>query len=221
MRRLYVVGVGPGSPDLLTLRGLDRIKAAEVIFYPVKSKDGESIALKTVEHYIGKGTRKIPIVFPMVKDRDVLESAWREGAERILKEPFTKACFITIGDPAFYCTYFYLHPYLKEHLEVEVVPGVFSVSACCASLKMPLVLSDESFSVLSASSPDMGSTDTDVLVFMKIPKSREAKERLTSFLKERGYSSIYYASRCQTEGERLAKGIPEDVQYMSMVIAKR
>lgn len=212
--------MGPGAKDLVTLRALDCLKRAEIIFYPVKKLGDKSIALETVDEFIEDTVKRVPIFFPMTKEKSLLEKAWREGAQLILDSTFNEAAFVTIGDPAFYCTYFYLHPYLENYLDIEIVPGVFSISACCASLKAPLVLGDESFAVVSGSSqePLYG---TDAVVLMKIPKERAKREALMKNLVKTGYRRMWYLSRCQTDGERIVEGLPEDVEYMSMVIAKR
>ncbi len=221
MRKLWVVGVGPGAPDLLTLRAVEVLKASEVVFYPVKGKGKSSVALDTARPHIPDGVELVPLLFPMTKDREVLEEAWERSARTILDHPFSKASFITIGDPSIYSTYFYLHSKLADRIDIEFVPGVTSLSACCASMGMPLVLGDEDLYVASASHDPNEIPDVSTIVYMKLPRDRRDLESLFEKLKAKGYR-VFFASDCQKSAERIVEGrIPEDYSYMAMLIAKR
>lgn len=72
----------------------------------MKKLGDKSIALETVDEFIEDTVKRVPIFFPMTKEKSLLEKAWREGAQLILDSTFNEAAFVTIGDPAFYCTYF-------------------------------------------------------------------------------------------------------------------
>jgi precorrin-2/cobalt-factor-2 C20-methyltransferase len=150
VRRLVVVGVGPGDPGLLTLRAKEVLQEAPVVFFPVKAFGEKGVALEIVKGLIPSSTELVEVVFPMVKDQQALEEAWKGGAERILNHPAPWSAFVTLGCPQVYSTYFYIHPYLKG-VEVEIVPGVTSFSACSALTGEPLVLGSEAMAVLSAS----------------------------------------------------------------------
>ena len=221
MRRLSVIGVGPGAPDLLTLRAVHRIREAQVVFYPVKAEGERSIALDTVLPFVPTDALRVEVVFPMVKDDKVLHDAWERAAKIVEGHSFERAVFVTIGDPSLYCTYFYIHPLIEKNIDVEFIPGVTSVSACCASLGIPLVLGGETLLVFSGSH-SLGPLDgIDSVVVMKIPKDSAKLEKLVAGLREAGFSKIYYASRCQTDDEKKGEGVPQRLDYMSMIIAKR
>ena len=218
MRRLYVIGVGPGAPDLVTLRAVDRLKRSQVVFCPVRSPADESLAYETVKPHLKSGIKVVKVHFPMTKDRDILQEAWSKVAKTIEEEPFSEASFVVIGDPSFYCTFFYVYPLLRD-VEIEVVPGVASFSACCASLKLPLVLGGESLLVMSGAH-SLEKERADALVIMKPPRDAEKRRALVGFLKDKGYSKVFFARRCQMEGEEITSDLPEDYDYISMLIAK-
>jgi len=142
--KLFVVGVGPGDPDLLTLKSFNVLQTSSLIFYPTGGK--ETLALSIVGKSLSlKGKKLVKLYFPMKRD-EALKSHWENLSETILNylqsEKF--GAFITLGDPAFYSTFFYLYPYLKKRgVEVEIIPGISSFSALSSSLAIPLALSQE------------------------------------------------------------------------------
>ena len=85
MSRLTAVGCGPGDPDLLTVKAVNAIKTADVILCPKSKDDRPSIALSVVSKLVGKKTRIVEMVFPMTKDKDVLEQTWEKNAEIMAK----------------------------------------------------------------------------------------------------------------------------------------
>ncbi len=216
-----MIGVGPGASDLLTLRAVHRLREAQVVFYPVRAEGEGSIALDTVLPFLPADALRVELVFPMVKDDKVLQDAWERAAKIVEAHSFERAVFVTVGDPSLYCTYFYIHPLIEKNIDVEFVPGVISVSACCASLGIPLVLGGETLLVFSGAH-NIGPLDgVDSVVVMKIPKDNDRLEKLIDSLKGAGFSKIYYASRCQTDREMKGEGVPRKLDYMSMIIAKK
>ena len=151
---LFGVGVGPGDPQLLTLRALDVLRSVEVIFAASSPKNGYSLALNTVESFIPSATEVVRLPFPMTRDEAVLQKAWQEnaGLVRAALEAGRDAAFITIGDPLTYSTYGYLLTTLRQagcDCPVETVPGVTAYHAAAARLNLPLVESSESLVVVS------------------------------------------------------------------------
>ncbi|MCD7838196.1 MAG: precorrin-2 C(20)-methyltransferase, partial [Clostridiales bacterium] len=121
---LYGVGVGPGDPELLTVKAVRLLRAADVIAAP--DSGGESrTALNIVRAYIeDKPVLLCPT--PMTRDRETLDRAWEDNARRIcaLLEQGKQVVFVTLGDPAVYSTYFYLHRrVLARGYRAEIVPG--------------------------------------------------------------------------------------------------
>ena len=121
MSRLTAVGCGPGDPDLLTVKAVNAIKTADVILCPKSKDDRPSIALSVVSKLVGKKTRIVEMVFPMTKDKDVLEQTWEKNAEIMAKETLSSenAVYITVGDPYLYSTWIYMNRLIsKNHPEI-------------------------------------------------------------------------------------------------------
>ena len=151
---LYGVGVGPGDPELLTLKALKVLREVEVIFAASSPKNGYSLALNTVQDLIPKDAKVVKLPFPMTNNAEVLQEAWRENAAAVRKvlDQGQDAAFITIGDPLTYSTYGYLLKTLKQNdckAQAFTVPGVTAYHAAAARLNKPLVESNESLVVVS------------------------------------------------------------------------
>ncbi len=151
---LYGVGVGPGDPELITLRALKVLRSVPVVFAASSPKNGYSLALNTVEGYLPPDTEVVRLPFPMTRDEDVLEKAWQEnaGLVRSVLEAGRDAAFITIGDPLTYSTYGYLLTTLRDSgcdCPAVTVPGITAYHAAAARLNLPLVESSESLVVVS------------------------------------------------------------------------
>ncbi len=225
MRRLVVVGVGPGDPELVTLRAARVLKEAPVIFYPVKSPGERGIALEIVKGLVSKEAELVEVVFPMVRNETLLREAWRRGAEAILYHPQPWGVFITLGCPQIYSTFFYLGPYLGS-LEVEIVPGVTSFSACSSRTGEPLIIGDQGMAVLSASHlqgfPWESLKGFSTVLFMKMPRNPRDVRGLAERLGGMGFSKVFYMRRCFMEREEIREGLPEEPEgYLAQVIFKR
>ena len=112
---LYGIGVGPGDPELITLKALKVLQAVPHIFASCSTKNTYSLALSIVRcHLNGAGIEHLP--FPMTKDPQVLASAWEQNARRVLEVLATgsDAAFVTLGDPLTYSTFGYLLKTLKR-----------------------------------------------------------------------------------------------------------
>ncbi|MGI0029486.1 MAG: precorrin-2 C(20)-methyltransferase [Nitrososphaera sp.] len=153
--KLYCVGCGPGDPELITVRAVNIIKSAEVIFAPTAREGKPSIALAIVEKYLDRSAKKVSLVFPMVKDRDSLKEYWKRNAEEIACEVRSgkNVVYLTVGDPALYSTWIYIHRQIrKDHrdIEVEIVPGIASMFAIAANAQISLAEGDETVAVVPA-----------------------------------------------------------------------
>ncbi len=160
---LYGVGVGPGAPDLLTLRALRVIQEADVLAIPRPSDFGTSVAWSIVKpHLEGQeksnlavGQERLFLTFPMSKDPDILVPAWNDAFQAIqsrLRQGLSVA-FLTQGDPFVYSTFIYLQEKAREmepDLKIEVVPGVTSLSAVPAAAGIPLADGQERIAVIPA-----------------------------------------------------------------------
>jgi len=153
--KLFCVGCGPGDPELLTIKALNLIKEADVIFVPTSKSDKPSIALSIVSQFINKTTKIVNLVFPMVKDKNSLKEYWKKNTLEISEMVRTgkKTLYLTVGDPSLYSTWIYIHRELKNNhkdIEVEIIPGITSIFAFAAESKISLVEGDEHLSVVPA-----------------------------------------------------------------------
>jgi precorrin-2/cobalt-factor-2 C20-methyltransferase len=153
--KLFCVGCGPGDPELLTIRALNLITEADVIFVPTSKLDKPSIALSIVAKYIKETTKIINLVFPMVKDKDALKDYWKKNTLEISQMVRTgkKTLYLTVGDPSLYSTWIYIHRELKKNhkdIEIEIIPGITSIFAFAAESKISLVEGNEHLSIVPA-----------------------------------------------------------------------
>jgi precorrin-2/cobalt-factor-2 C20-methyltransferase len=149
----YGVGVGPGEPDLITLKAVKILREAEVIIAPRAEKKEGSTALSIARSFIRRDAQVIELVFPMVFDRDHLAAAWEENKNIILSllEQGKNVAFLTLGDPMLYSTYFYIYRLLKgKGLNIETVPGVTSFSAAASRLGLPLAEGNDVLCIVPA-----------------------------------------------------------------------
>lgn len=146
---LYGVGLGPGAPDLMTLRAARLIGSADVIAYPTLA-GAESFARAIAAELIPKNAREIAMDIPMSVARGPAQAAYDAGAQQIreaLRAGQDVICLCE-GDPFFYGSFMYLFARLKGEFDVRVVPGVTSVTACAAEAGRPLVARNERLTVL-------------------------------------------------------------------------
>ena len=143
MHTLYGIGVGPGDPELITVKALRLLKEVPVIFAPYTREGEESIAGSIVKAVLSpaemNGKELLGLYFPMTGEKAVLKQAWKEAALKVLERlQETDAAFVTLGDVSLYSTYPYLERTAKEiypQLHSVIIPGVTSISACLAAGK--------------------------------------------------------------------------------------
>lgn len=139
----YGIGVGPGDPELITVKGANLIASCGCIVVPKSRMKKESIALKIAGRYISDNAEVVEQVYPMSADRDLLREKWSEAARQVaerLRKP-QDVCFLTLGDPLFYSTHLYLLRELKEiepELKTVTVPGIMAMNAASALTDFPL-----------------------------------------------------------------------------------
>ncbi|MGI6006866.1 MAG: precorrin-2 C(20)-methyltransferase [Ruminococcus sp.] len=222
--KLYGVGVGPGDPELLTVKALRVIRESDVIAVPGKVPE-ETIAYKIVVQAYPELSQKelLPVHMPMTKDPVLLEESHREGARQIAKylEQGRKVAFLTLGDTTVYSTYLYVHKKVMEMgYDVEIISGITSFCAVAARLNMGLVEKAEPLHVIPASyqiEEALKLPGTKVL--MKAGKKmKNVKELL-----QQSDSEVVMIENCGMEDEKIFRGadeIPEDAGYYSLIIVK-
>lgn len=166
--RLLGLGVGPGDPELITLKALRLLQSAPVVGYFVakaKANKGQGgNAFGIIEQHLTDTQRRLPLVYPVTTEKleppltyeDVIADFYDTCAVQIAAEldAGRDVAVICEGDPFFYGSYMYLHDRLAERYEAEVVPGVCSMLGCASVLGTPLVYRNQSLSVLSGVLPE-------------------------------------------------------------------
>ncbi len=153
--RLIGVGVGPGDPELMTLKAHRLICAAEVVAYPSLA-GAQSFARAIAAEAIAADAREIVMDVPMTTAREPAQAAYDAGAAEIATELDAGRDVVCLceGDPFFYGSFMYLYARLSDCYEVEVVPGVTSITTCAARAGMPLAARNERLTVLPGPLPE-------------------------------------------------------------------
>ena len=170
---LFGVGVGPGAPDLITLRAARLIEAAQVIAYPALA-GSSSFARAIAQDLIAPEAVEIVMDVPMSTARAPAQAAYDRGAAEIAAHLDAGRDVVCLceGDPFFYGSFMYLFARLSERFQCEVVPGVTSIAACAALAGRPLVARNERLTVLPGPMPETELRDridgAESVVIMKV-----------------------------------------------------
>jgi precorrin-2/cobalt-factor-2 C20-methyltransferase len=140
---LYGIGVGPGDPDLITVKGATILAGCSHVFVPKARQGAESVALGIAQKHINPQAEIHEILFPMTTDRSELEKRWEESAKVIgeVLETGADACFLTLGDALLYSTYIYMLRALRRKIpdvRVVTVPGITAFSAAASLADFPV-----------------------------------------------------------------------------------
>lgn len=225
---LYGVGVGPGDPELLTVKALNCIKRADVIVLPAAEKESchaYRIVRGCWEEIEEKNCICLP--FPMTREAEKLAAAHDKIYETIqtyLEENKTVA-LLTIGDPAVYSTYCYIHKrVVQQGGEARMISGVPSFCAAAAALSIPLAESGEEIHIIPAAY-DVSKAEqlSGTRVYMKSGRQRkQLKERLEEEMKSKKLE-VYCVENCGMENQKITCGLEEWQElagYLSIVIVK-
>jgi precorrin-2/cobalt-factor-2 C20-methyltransferase len=141
--KLFSIGMGPGDPQLVTVRGAEIIRQSAYVFVPTAKLGAESVVRRIAEPYLCVTSEVREVLFPMDLDREMLEKHWLRAAEQVacVLRLGTDACFLTLGDPLLYSTNIYLIIALRKilpHAVIEVVPGVPAFCAVAALTEFPV-----------------------------------------------------------------------------------
>jgi precorrin-2/cobalt-factor-2 C20-methyltransferase len=231
--RFYGVGVGPGDPELLTLKARNVLRRVPVIFVPKKARESESLAGSILSGLVDNPEQRITeLVFPMTRDKGRLRKYWQKAADVIWQHLSggEDGAFISVGDPLLYGTFIHVLEQLKtDHpeAEVEVVPGVSSISAAAAGGVMPLAVDDERIAIISSAAEDSFLKETlqqfDTIVFMKTDKTFD---RIIAIIEEMNLTSkCLFVRRCTTQEEEIVRDVTRlrgrKPDYFSLLIVRR
>ncbi|MFY1632057.1 precorrin-2 C(20)-methyltransferase [Solwaraspora sp. WMMB335] len=230
--RLYGVGVGPGDPELVTVKAARLITEADVVVYH-SARHGRSVARTIAEPYLRAGQVEEPLIYPVTTEpvpgdegyRPVMEQFYADCAARLAAHLDAGRSVVVLaeGDPLFYGSYMHLHKRLADRYPTEVVPGVTSMSGAAAALGRPLVEADEVLTVLPGTLPaDQLSrrlADTDAAVVLKLGRTFPAvRDALAAAGR---LDDAWYVERASTGAERvapLAGVVPDTVPYFSLAL---
>jgi precorrin-2/cobalt-factor-2 C20-methyltransferase len=224
MATVYGIGVGPGDPELLTLKGLRLIRACPVIAYPAP-ETGDSLARIIVAPHLPEGKTEIAIRMPLLADRFPAQEVYTKAAAEIGHhlDAGRDVAVLCLGDPFFYGSFMYLFARLATRHAVTVVPGVTSVSAGAAALASPLVARNETLTVIPAPLPDaeierrLALADTVAIV-----KLGRHFARIRELLGRLGLASaaryVEHASMTSERTPSLPEIDPAHVPYFSLIL---
>lgn len=243
--KLYVIGVGPGDPELLTVKAMKALNGVPCVFVPKGREEGSSLALSIVAKLVNlDGKEIVEAHFPMMKTRrrttgdmegepedQGLDAKWDNIVEGISGRlgSGSDVAFITLGDPSIYSTFFYLYDKLRERnpdQDIDIIPGVSSINAAAARAEISLALADEKIAVVPATYvEDLRGIlkEFDTVVIMKVNK---VFDKIMEILEEVDLAKqSIYVSRAGMEDEivlRDMKAVKEkELNYFSVLIVKK
>lgn len=220
---LYGIGLGPGDPELLTLKGYRILQSVPVVAYP-KSPDGRCISRGIVADYLKADQLEIGMDFPFrLEESSQPKYDYWAG---VLAEHLAAGRDIAVlceGDPFFFGTFMYLFNRLSPQFPTEIVPGVSSVMASASMLRTPLTYRNDVFTVLSGILPAEKLAEhlrhTDAAVVMKLGRNFE---KVRNVLKDVGLiDRALFIERATTNKQRIVPILavdPADVPYFSMIV---
>jgi precorrin-2/cobalt-factor-2 C20-methyltransferase len=224
--QLYGIGVGPGDPELLTLKALRLLRAAPVISYPAP-ETGASFARGIVAQWLDAGKREIAIRFPM-RPGPPPAAIYDEAAARLatVLDEGDDIAFLCQGDPLFYGSFAGIYLRLAPRYPVTIVPGVSSLTACAATAGLPLVQRDATLSVIPATLAEdeltRRLTESEMAAVIKIGRHFAKLRRV---LDELGLlDHAVYVERASLPNQRIAPLAtidPATVPYFAMALISR
>lgn len=222
--KVFGTGVGPGDPELMTLKAVRLIKENDVIAVPGEDVR-ESVAYKIAEAAVPEINYKelVAVNMPMVKDREKLREYHKEGAKLIEKylDQGRNVVFLTLGDPTIYCTFSYLQHILEDDgYCVELLSGIPSFCAAAARLNLPLAEWDEPLHIVPAvhKTQEQLHYDGNYILMKSASHMKEVKDLL-----RQTDLQVSCVENCSMESEKVYRSldeIPDDAGYFSLIIAK-
>jgi precorrin-2/cobalt-factor-2 C20-methyltransferase len=234
------IGVGPGDPELITLKAVKALRAADIICIPKADVDKPSLAVTMIKDVLMDRKVKpemLELIFPMTKDDINNQTLWDKNADIIAKKVNMGkiVVFITLGDPMFYSTFIYLYQSLQNGhptVELEIIPGISAFNACATSARIPIAEKDEFVTVIPSDLDEKlveeAARYSDNIVFIKC--AYRLKELIPT-LKRSGFkenSTVALIRRCSMPNETVTVGklcdalnwdISED--YFTIAIVKK
>ena len=229
MSKIYVIGVGTGSKDCLTLKAVEVLQKLDVLYCPTSKSDNESIAFSIAKDFLKKDIEVKNRHFPMIRDREKIKGIFKEMADEMKKDALSgkNVGFVTIGDPMIYSTFIYVLENLKDNIEVKTVSGIPSFVDVASKMNFPLAFDDMPFIVIP-SIADMDKIEKyivefDAIVLMKAYKNYgEIVELIKKYKLENNTLVVSNSSR---ENEKIIVGkdifTEENCEYLTTIIINK
>lgn len=222
--RLYGLGIGPGDPELITVKALRLLRLADVVAYPISDQNKQGMARLIVLEYINSEQIQVPLYFPFKLEQS--SQPYYDIAAETLAQHLSKGQNVVVlceGDPFFYGSFMYIYNRLADKFPTEVVPGISSMMASAAALGVPLTYCNDVYMVVSAILPaEVLKTKlafADAAVIIKLGRHFE---KVVGVLKELGlYDRAKYIEKATTDHQKIiaiADVNPKDVPYFSMIV---
>lgn len=230
--RLFGVGVGPGDPELLTIKATKIIAASPVVAYFAK-KGTPGVARRIVDRWIGAASQELPLTYPLTTEVSFRDPIYTEALHAFYVQ--AAACIaghlahgrdvalVCEGDPLFYGSFIHLYAELKERFAVEIVPGITGMAGCWSAAKVPVACGDDVFSVLPGT---LGAAElarhiaaSDAVVVIKLGVNLAKVRRAVS---EAGrMDEAVYVERGTSRDEKiskLAEKVGDDAPYFALIV---
>jgi len=229
----FGVGVGPGDPELMTVKARRILRQVPVVCVPKSREDSGSYVLTIVAQVIDRQRQELlELVFPMIRDRARLAECWAAALKKIVTRlrAGEDVAFVTEGDPFIYSTFVHLYALVRQRypqLPVKVVPGVSSINAAAAAAGLPLVDGAERIAVLPAAYEDGQLAevlkDFDAVVLLKVNR---VFDRVLALLEELDLAGrAVYVRRCGSSDQEIVRDITrlrgKELDYLSLVIVRK
>ena len=229
---LYGLGVGPGDPELITLKAARVLNSVDAVYAAASSKNSYSLAVSIARPHIPDRTPIHMLKFPMISDGGERQDAWTANARVLIDavEAGRRVAFITLGDSMTYSTYGYVLREIKRqapHLPVISVPGVTSYQAAAASLNTPLVEAEESLLVVSGACGGDHLRHCqalpDTVVFLKA--YRNVDDIVTALTEAGRLETSVGVTRCSQPDERITRDVRtfrgRQASYWTLILSKK
>lgn len=229
---LWGVGLGPGDPELVTVKAARVISSADVVAYH-SARHGRSIARSIAEPYLRGGQIEEHLIYPVTTETSdhpggypgAMEDFYRDSAERIAAHLTAgrDVALLAEGDPLFYSSYMHMHTRLTQRFDAVIVPGVTSVSAASAAVATPLVQGDQVLTIMPGTLPvdelQRRLADTDAAVILKLGRSYPAVREALS--RSGRLDEAFYVERASTSRQQVLSAADVDessVPYFALAM---
>lgn len=229
--KLYAIGVGPGDPELLTLKAKRILEEVDILFIPYSQEEKRSLAYSIVSEIIPRECKIIKLYFPMSMDKAILQESWEKAAHTIKKTLGNgeNAAYISLGDPLTYSTFTYILRVLEKEmsvLDLEIIPGISSYQALAARAKKALAEGNEKLLIIPAlNSGDEIKKHMNEFENIVCLKAGKTYAHIASLIEETDFPFYnFLASRIGFTDELVSENIKElnqELDYLTSILLKK